>query len=61
MAKSEASIKKASTFPNDLPLEMEFYALDPESYENNPFLRARIKAYLCGITKSKEEKIGKKE
>lgn len=50
--KSEMNIKKASTFPNILPLDMQLYSLNKETIDTNPFLKARVKAYLNDLDKS---------
>lgn len=52
MHKSDSGLKKASTFPADLPLDIQLYSVDKTAYEKNPFLKARVKAYLEDLDKS---------
>lgn len=61
MLKSESNIKKSSTFPVDLPLDMEIYSVDKAALEKNPFLKARVKAYLQDLDKSSSSLKIKKE
>ncbi len=50
--KSETNIKKASTFPMYQPIDIQLYSLNKEAYDSNPFLKARVKAYLNDLNKS---------
>jgi hypothetical protein len=50
--KSESNLKKASTFPNDQPIDIQLFGVDKNAYEKNPFLKARVKAYLEDLDKS---------
>lgn len=52
LVKSESNLKKASTFPTDLPLDMELFGVEKAAYDGNPFLKARVKAYLQDLDKS---------
>jgi hypothetical protein len=54
MTKHELPLRKASTLSNKDQLDLELlYTLDPEGFESNPFLKARLKAHLCDISRNK--------
>ena len=62
MIKSESNLKKASTFPRDIPLDIQLFGVEKSTYEQNPFLKARVKAYLQDLDKSSSAiKIRKEE
>lgn len=54
--RTESFIKKASSFPVDRTLQMEMIAADPQQVAENPFLKARMQAFLrnVGSAASKE-------
>jgi hypothetical protein len=52
LVKSESNLKKASTFPTDLPLDIALFGVEKAAYDGNPFLKARVKAYLQDLDKS---------
>lgn len=50
--RGECAVKKTLSLPVEQGLEMELLAMDPNNCEANPFLKARVTAYLKDLDKS---------